>query len=130
MRTLIILLLVSAGLVLVVVLGVVVLVGTLEAAAVLLAAAVVVFAVGLVIDAFRAPPPTCGLVRRVVFRDTCEGTCPPGQLCTRTATRPYGRIGFLGVQVGVQDAACACVAVAAPGPPGGVPAPGSEGENG
>lgn len=131
MRAVITIILVFVGLVLVLVAGVIVFVGALEAAAVLAAIAVVVFAVGFVIDAFRTPPPTCGLVRRAALRDTCEGTCPPGQLCTETATRPYGRIRFLGVQFGVQAAACSCVAVPAPGPAGGgPPGPGSEGENG
>ena len=94
----------------------------LEAAAILAAVGIFVIGVALVIDQFRAAPAACGLVRRAVLRDTCEGACPAGQICTTVTTRPYGP-GFLGLAP--QAATCACLL-----PGGGAPAPGpGPGEN-
>jgi hypothetical protein len=87
--------------------------------------AILVAIVALALDAVRPTPPACGLVRRVVFRDTCEGACPAGQACTVTATRPYGPRLF---RLAPQAAACACVPLGAPGGlPGG---PAGSGGNG
>jgi hypothetical protein len=102
-----------------------ILITALEAAAILAAVGIFVIGVALVIDFFRPGPPACGLVRRAVLRDTCEGACPPGQICAVATTRPYGP-GFLGLAP--QAATCACVLAGAPG--GGAPGPGSGGDNG
>jgi len=97
----------------------------LEAAAILAAVGIFIIGVALVIDLFRPGPPACGLVRRAVLRDTCEGACPPGQVCSVVTTRPYGP-RFLGLAP--QAATCACAVPGAPG--GGAPGPGPGGEDG
>jgi hypothetical protein len=66
-------------------------------------------------------------VTRAVFPDTCEGNCPPGQVCIATATRPYGP-RFLGLRP--QAAACACRPIISFGGAGAAPAPGSGEGNG
>ncbi len=104
-------------------------IAVLEAIVILVAAAIFIFGVALVIDYFRTAAGPCGLVTRVVFRDTCEGTCPAGQICTVATPKPYGP-GFL--KLAPQAATCACAVapgggapVPGPGPGGGTPAPGS-----
>ena len=61
----------------------------------------------------------CQLRRGIVTRDKCGGTCPPGQVCVSTGTRPYGPFGWFGLQ----DTACACGApgTGVPGGTGGPP---------
>ena len=124
----IVLVLLVAGLLLLAV-GVVAAIGivitALEAAAILAAVGVFLIAVALVIDQFRPGPAACGLVRRAVLRDTCEGACPAGQTCVAATTRPYGP-RFL--SLAPQAATCACLAPGAPG--GGAPAPGPGGDDG
>lgn len=118
MRLIIVFALVIGGFVLLVVaviLGALAVPVTAAAVGVLAAIGVVVLGVALFVDLITPSGATCGLVSRVVFPDRCGGTCPPGQTCTPTATRPYGPFGALGVQA----AACACTPVAAPGTPGG-----------
>ena len=99
-----------------------ILITALEAAAILAAVGIFIIGVALVIDQFRAVPAACGLVRRAVLRDTCEGVCPPGQICAAATTRPYGP-RFLGLAP--QAATCACLA-----PGGGAPGPAPGGKNG
>ena len=101
-----------------------ILITALEAAAILAAVGIFIIGVALVIDQFRPAPGACGLVRRAVLRDTCEGACPPGQTCAAVTTRPYGP-RFL--SLAPQAATCACLV---PAPGGGAPAPGSGGDNG
>lgn len=91
-----------------------ILITALEAAAILAAVGLFIFGVALFLDQFRAAPAACGLVTRTVFRDTCEGACPAGQICVAATTRPYGP-RFL--SLAPQAATCACVP--APGAPGG-----------
>jgi hypothetical protein len=57
----------------------------------------------------------CRLVVNNVLPDECRGTCPPGQTCVATTTRPYGPWGWLGTQA----ATCGCTPVAAGGGTGG-----------
>ncbi|HSA81815.1 MAG TPA: hypothetical protein VLE23_13450 [Geminicoccaceae bacterium] len=101
-----------------------ILITALEAAAILAAVGIFIIGVALVIDRFRPAPAACGLVRRAVLRDTCEGACPPGRICAAVTTRPYGP-RLLGLAP--QAATCACLAGA---PGGGAPAPGSGGDDG
>lgn len=68
------------------------------------------------------PPPPCGLVRSTVLPDYCFGTCPPGQTCAATSTRPYPA-WMGGWAPSTQAATCACVPI--PPPPGGIAPPGS-----
>jgi hypothetical protein len=103
------------------------LIGAALGAALIALVALLVFGVALALDALRSTPPACALVTRVAFRDTCEGVCAVGQICTTTATRPYGP-GFLGLAP--QAAACACLAPGVPGGAPGAPGGGAPGEDG
>ena len=47
----------------------------------------------------------CHLKQMWVVKDYCTGTCPPGEVCSATSTRPYGPFGWF-----TQADGCACVA--------------------
>lgn len=130
MRLVIVFLLVIGGFVLLVVaviLGALTAPVTAAAVGIIAAIGVVVLGAALFVDFFTPARGPCGLVTRVAFRDRCGGTCPAGQICVPTATRPYGPFGILGVQA----AACACTPLAAPGATGAGTVPGgTENEGG
>lgn len=52
----------------------------------------------------------CRLKPMWVVKDYCTGTCPPGEDCVATSTRPYGPFGWF-----TQAAACTCVPTATGG---------------
>ena len=61
-------------------------------------------------DLTRGTTGTCGIVKRIMFPDTCEGTCPVitsglNSQCQAATTRPYGPFGWFGTQA----ASCTCV---------------------
>jgi hypothetical protein len=127
MRLVIVFLLIIGGFILLVVAvlaGALLIPATAAAVGVLAAIGVVVLGAAVLVDLLTPAPGACALVTRVLFRDRCGGTCPAGQICAPTATRPYGPFGIGGVQA----AACACVplvTLGGPGTPGGGTPPGS-----
>jgi hypothetical protein len=127
-RLLIVFLLIIGGFVLLIVaivLGALAIPATAAAVGVIAAIGVFAFGVAAVIDFFTPAPAACALVTRTLFPDRCGGTCPAGQVCAPSATRPYGPFGVFGTQA----AACACVPVVTPGGSGGgTPPGGSEGD--
>ena len=61
------------------------------------------------------PPLPCRLVTYRFLRDECAGSCPPGQSCVATGTRPYGPYGIFGTQ----PTGCTCRPTAPANPPAG-----------
>jgi hypothetical protein len=94
---------------------------------IVVAGVIIVILVAVAILANPNGPPVagaCGLVRRTIKKDYCSGTCPPGQVCVVTATRPWAG----GIGGATQAAACGCAVAVAVLPPPGSLQPGSGGE--